>query len=73
MDIKVVIILLLYIDDIIIMARSFYDHDKQLEKICKSMDLWLWDKKKLLFGTLITPDMVVKFGAATPLENYGER
>jgi hypothetical protein len=26
-----------------------------LENNCKSMDLWIWDKKKLLFETLVTP------------------
>jgi hypothetical protein len=31
-----------------------------LENNCKSMDLWLWDKKKLLFETLIT--LVILYG-----------
>jgi hypothetical protein len=31
-----------------------------LENNCKSMDLWIWDKKKLLFETLITP--VILYG-----------
>ena len=26
-----------------------------LENNCKSMDLWIWDKKKLLFETLVAP------------------
>jgi hypothetical protein len=31
-----------------------------LEKICKLVDLWSWDKKKLLFETLVTP--VILYG-----------
>jgi hypothetical protein len=51
--------------------KSYYG----LENNCKSMNLWLWDKKKLLFETLVTllSYMVVKFGVATSLENHGER
>jgi hypothetical protein len=26
-----------------------------IENNCKSIDLWLWDKKKLIFHTIITP------------------
>ena len=26
-----------------------------LENSCNSTDLWIWDKKKLLFETLVTP------------------
>jgi hypothetical protein len=36
-----------------------------LEKICKLADLWSWDKKKLLFETLVTP--VILYGC----EVYG--
>ena len=32
-----------------------------LEKICKLADLWIWDKKKLLFETLVTP--VILYGS----------
>jgi hypothetical protein len=31
-----------------------------LENNCKSTDLWIWDKKKLLFETLVTP--VILYG-----------
>jgi hypothetical protein len=31
-----------------------------LENNCKSMDLWIWDKKKLLFETLVT--LVILYG-----------
>jgi hypothetical protein len=33
-----------------------------LEKNCKSADLWSWDKKKLLFETLVTPVIVYGCG-----------
>jgi hypothetical protein len=36
-----------------------------LENNCKSTDLWIWDKKKNLFETLITP--VILYGC----EVYG--
>jgi hypothetical protein len=29
-----------------------------LENNCKSAELWSWDKKKLLFETLVTPDIL---------------
>jgi hypothetical protein len=31
-----------------------------LENNCKSMDLWLWDKKKFLFHTLVT--LIILYG-----------
>jgi hypothetical protein len=31
-----------------------------LENNCKLVDLWLWDKKKLLFETLVT--LVILYG-----------
>ena len=31
-----------------------------LEKNCKSVDLWSWDKNKILFETLVTP--VILYG-----------
>jgi hypothetical protein len=43
-----------------------------LENNCKSVDLWIWDKKKLLFETLVTPMlfyMDVKSGDAVSLVN----
>ena len=36
--------------------KGYYGHQKN----CKSTDLWSWDKKKLLFETLITP--VILYG-----------
>jgi hypothetical protein len=46
-----------------------------LENNCKSVDLWLWDKKKGLFNTLSLQlsYMDIKFGVAVSLGNLGER
>jgi hypothetical protein len=46
-----------------------------LENNCKSMDLWLWDKKKSSFTllSLWLSYMDVKFGVAISLENPRER
>lgn len=45
-----------------------------LECNCKSIDLWLWDKKKPLLETLVTLVlfMVVKFGIVASLQNCGK-
>ena len=45
-----------------------------LENNCKSANLVMWDKKKFLFETLITPVIlyVAKFGVVASLENPGE-
>ena len=44
-----------------------------LENNCKSVDLWTWDNKKLLFETLVTPVlfMDVNSGAVVSLVNPG--
>ena len=46
-----------------------------LENNCKATNLVMWDKKKLLFETLVTPVILygVRFGVAASLENRGER
>jgi len=46
-----------------------------LENNCKTANLIMWDKKKFLFESLVTPlfYMEVRFGVATILENPGER
>ena len=38
-----------------------------LENKCKLADLWLWDKKKIMFETLVT--LVILYGCE---ENPGE-
>ena len=46
-----------------------------LENSCKAANLVMWDKKKLLFETLVTPVILymgVRFGVAASLENPGE-
>ena len=46
-----------------------------IENNCKSVYLWSWDKKKLIFETLVTPAILldVKSGAVVSLVNPGER
>jgi hypothetical protein len=46
-----------------------------LENNCKSTDLWIWDKKKLLFETLVTPVILYgcEFWVVVSLVNPRER
>ena len=50
--------------------KAYFD----LENNCKAANLVMWDKKKLLFETLVTPIcMGARFGVSASLEDLGGR